>query len=118
MVATVRPQAPIDPAVAVARSVAEGETAWRALRLHRLGIGEELVGGLGKLREAGLLRGFDAVVHQVAAVADRYRDPLVAALAVLHRAWHPASVFLAEIVGDVRHTDVFLRKQVRQRIET
>ena len=57
-VAAVRPQAPVGPAVAVARRVTERHAARRVVLLHRLCVFEERVGRLRELGEAGLLRGF------------------------------------------------------------
>ncbi len=116
-VAAVRPQAPVHPGIAVARGVAERKAARRIVALGRLGVFEEGVGGVGKFGEARLLQRRDAIVRQVAAVADRDRDPLVAALAVLDRARYPAVVLLAEVFGDVADIEALLRKEVGQRIE-
>ena len=117
MLATVRPQAPVDPGVAVARRMAEREAARRIVLLHGLGVFEELVGLGRKCGEAGLLGGFDAVVHQAAGIADRNPDPLVAFLAVSYGAVGPAAVFLAEVVGNIGDVDAFFGEQMWQRVK-
>ena len=59
-VAAVRPQAPVHPGIAVARGVAEREAARRVVRLHRLGVFEELVVGGGEFEKPAF---FDASIR-------------------------------------------------------
>ncbi len=116
-VAAMRPEAPMHPSIAIPRGMSQSEAARRVVLLHRLGVFEELVGRGREFREARLVRRLDAVIHHVAAVADRNTDPLATALAVLLGGGHPAAIFLAEIVGDIADVHALLREEMRQRIE-
>src|SRR5215211_2631617 len=90
------------------------KAAWRAVPFRGLRHLEKLVGRTREFRETGFRQSHDPIVHHVADEADRNRDPFAAALAVNLRALDPTAVFLAEVFGDIRDIDAFVRKVMRQ----
>src|SRR5215471_19035679 len=108
----------MDPAIAVTGCMTESEPARRVVLFHRLRVFKEGICLVREFGETGLRRRFDAVVDHIAGIANRNRNPLIAALAVLDRTLDPATIFLAEVLCDVGHVDAFLWKEVWQRIKT
>ena len=113
LVAAIRPQQRIEPAVVVAKTVAELEAERVVLRFQLLADLVELVPGIGKFLDPDFGEPIGAPVHQLADIAERHRLPFAVDNARLLGDIVPAALLFAGLLGDVADIEQLFLEQER-----